>query len=484
MIAESSRERVPAGTASGGEVVSRHGPGLWLAGTMLAIAYGSLIPFDFDPSAFLFSDAIRVGSLHWSYGGLGDLITNVLLYLPLGWLAVRFFAGGHAGIRRACLWSLALGSGLSLSLEVLQTQSYSRVASWSDVLLNTGGTALGAVLGVAFSSVWVSLRKLPVGRPVRNPYAALASFLAISIWLFNLAPFDFLVTTESLQQSFLHANWNAAPGHLAEMADPTLAAFVGKLTTAGWFGVLAYLWAFACLWSSCTPTAGLTKAIAHTMALVCLVEFMQLFTVSHVFELSDIFLRSLSAILGAWTAVFIVEHTGDLWKRRPSLVLPTMLLVALVVVQALAVLFESYRPHGFGGWAFDALRIQWMPFLHMWRGSTRDAAMAALSILVCYGVLAVTLSLLAQRLRLRRAAWVVAPVVFLLATMAELVHTGGTFQTVDVTDPLMALVSAILALYGLERVQRHIDGRFFTAPFDGTATVPRAMAWSSIAKER
>ncbi|MCH9003072.1 MAG: aldo/keto reductase [Planctomycetes bacterium] len=76
------------------------------------------------------------------------------------------------------------------------------------------------------------------------------------------------------------------------------------------------------------------------------------------------------------------------------------------------------------------------------------------------------------------------PIEETVSTMAELVHTGGTFQTVDVTDPLMALVSAILALYGLERVQRHIDGRFFTAPFDGTATVPRAMAWSSIAKER
>ena len=479
MIAESSREGVPADVTSGGEAVSRHGRWLWLAGAMLAIAYGSLIPFDFDPSAFTFSDVSRVGPLHGSCGGLGDLITNVLLYLPLGWLAVRFFAGGHAGILRACLWSLVLGSGLSLSLEVLQTQSYSRVASWSDVLLNTSGTALGAVLGVAFTSAWVPLRKLAASRPVRNPYAALASFLAVSIWLFNLAPFDFLVTTESLQRSFLNANWNVAPGHHADMAAPTLAVFVGKMTTAGWFGVLAYLWAFACLWSS---TAGLTKAIAHTMALVWLVECMQLFTVSHVFELSDIFLRSLSAILGAWTAVFIVDHTGNLWKRRPSLVLPTTLLVALVVVQALAVLFESYRPHGFGGWAFYGLRIEWMPFLHMWRGSTRDAAMAALSIFVCYGVLAVTLSLLAQRLRL--ATWAVGPIVFLLATMAELVHTDGTFRTVDVTDPLLALLSAILAIRGLGRLQRHIDSRFFEAPSEGAMTAPRAIAWSSVAHER
>ncbi|MCH8149075.1 MAG: VanZ family protein, partial [Planctomycetes bacterium] len=449
MITEFSGENASAGAVSGSERGGWNGRRLWLAGAALAIAYGSLIPFDFDPAAITFSDVTRVGRLHWSYGGPGDLFTNVLLYLPFGWLAIHCLANGHLGILRACLWSVVLGSALSLSLEVLQTESYSRYASWSDVLLNTCGTALGAVLGAAFPSAWIFLRKRLAGRRVRNPYALLASLLAAAIFLFHLAPFDFVMTTESLQRSFLNANWNATPGHIAGLADPTLAAFVGKMATAGWFGVLAYLWAFACLWSSCTPTAGLTKAIAHTMALVWLIECMQLFTVSHVFELSDIFLRSLGAILGAWTAVFIVDHTGNLWKRRPSLVLPTTLLVALVVGQALAVLFESYRPHGFGAWAFDGLRIEWMPFLHMWHGSTCDAVMSALSILVCYGVLAVTLSLLAQRLR--RATWAVGPIVVLLASTAELVHAGRTSHSADITRPLLAVVSAILATRGLGR---------------------------------
>lgn len=482
MIAESSQEGASQSETGGEAVAGRNGRWGRLAGVTLAIVYGSLIPFDFDPSASSFSDVVRVGSFHFAYGGLSDLITNVLLYLPLGWLAVRFFAGRHAGLLRASLLSLTLGAGLSLSLEVLQTLSLSRVASWSDVLLNTSGTVLGVVLGVTWAAAWGPLKKLAAGRRVRNPYAALASVLAVSIWLFNLAPFDFLVTTESLQQSFLHANWQATPAHFAGLADPTFAAFVGKMTAAGWFAVLAYLWAFACLWSSNTPNVALTKAVAHTMALVFLVECMQLFTVSHVFELSDIFLRSLGAIFGAWTAVFIVDHTGDLWKRRPSLVLPTMMLIALVVLQALAVLFESYRPLGFDGWTFDALRIEWMPFFYMWRGPARDAVMATLSNLVCYGVLAVTLSLLAQRLRL--ATWAVGPFVFLLATTAELIHTGVALQTADVTNPLLALLFAILAIRGLAWVQRHIDGRFFQAPFEGVATKPRAIACSSIAIER
>ena len=266
------------------------------------------------------------------------------------------------------------------------------------------------------------------------------------------------------------------------MAAPTLAAFVGKMTAAAWFAVLAYLWAFACLWSSCTPTAGLTKAIAHTMALVWLVECMQLFTVSHVFELSDIFLRSLSAILGAWTAVFIVDHTGNLWKRRPSLVLPTMLLAALAVIQALAGLFESYRPHGVSGWAVGVLRIEWMPFLHMWHGSACDAVMSVLSILVSYGVLAVTLSLLAQRRR--RATWAVGPIVLLLATTAELIHAGSKLSAVDITRPLLALVAVVLGIRVLQRIQGLVEGPLREAPSDAAMSVPRAAAWSSAAKER
>ena len=87
MIAESSREGASKSDTGGEAVVGRPRRWLWLAGATMAIAYGSLIPFDFDPSAFTFSDVVRVGSFHSSSGGLGDLITNILLYLPLGWLA-------------------------------------------------------------------------------------------------------------------------------------------------------------------------------------------------------------------------------------------------------------------------------------------------------------------------------------------------------------------------------------------------------------
>jgi len=451
---------------------------------VLVLAYGSLLPLDIDPSAFGFSDGNALNRLRWSYGGMGDLVLNVLLYLPVGWLAVRCFAGRHSRILRASVGALALGAGLSLTIEVLQTASFQRVASWSDLLCNTCGTALGAFLAVATTSTWTWLKIRVGSRTVQNPYAALASFLAVALWLYSLAPFDFVVTTEALQRSFLHASWSAAPVPVTAPANPTMAVLVGKMTTAAWFGVLAYLWVFASLWSSYTPLAGLANAIVHTITLVWLVEFMQLFTASHVFEMSDILLRSLGATLGAWTAVSIVDHTGHSWKRRPSLVLPTVLLVALAAFQMLAILLESYAPNATSGWSVDAQRIEWMPFLRMWHASASDAAMSSLSMLVRYGVLAVTLLLLARRVRLRSATWAIGLTVILLASTAELVRMGSTLQMADITHPLLALVALIVAMRGWRRFQGIVESPLWKVPGDEMISVPRATEWSSATNER
>lgn len=475
---------VSTAVASTRVVGHRHARWPWLVGVVLVLAYGSLIPLDIDPSAFGFSDGNPLDRLRWSYGGLGDFAINLLLYLPVGWLAVRCFAGPHSRILRASLGALALGAGLSLTIEVLQAASLQRVASWSDFLFNTCGTALGVILAVATTSTWTRLKRRVGSRTVRNPFAALASLLAVALWLYSLAPFDFVVTTEALQRSFLHASWSAAPVPVTAPANPTMAVLVGKMTTAAWFGVLAYLWVFACLWSSHSTLAGLTKAIAHTITLVWLVEFMQLFTASHVFEMSDILLRSLGATLGAWTAVFIAEHAGHLWKRRPSLVLPPILLVALAAFQMVAILLESYAPHGTGAWSVNAQRIEWMPFLRMWRASMSDAAMSSLSMLVRYGVLAVTLLVLVRRVRLRGSMWAIGLIVILLASTAEWVRMGSTSQMADITHPLLALVAVIGAIRGWRRFQEIAKSRPWEVPAVEMISRSRATEWSSATNER
>jgi glycopeptide antibiotics resistance protein len=108
------------------------------------IVYSSLHPFsgwrETGLSPFVFLEA------GWPrYWTAFDLATNVLAYLPLGFflaLTLRRLPGRWTP---ACA-ALLLGALLSFGLECLQTWLPSRVASNLDLLCNTGGAGLGALL--------------------------------------------------------------------------------------------------------------------------------------------------------------------------------------------------------------------------------------------------------------------------------------------------------------------------------------------------
>jgi VanZ family protein len=155
------------------------------AAVIALIAYGSLYPFNFKPDvpSGLLS---ALGQLSWARAGRGDRISNVLLYLPLGfclylWLNLRFRRG--ASVALATLF----GSLLSLAIEVAQVYVSSRVPSLADLALNAGGTLLGAVGGVGWAAL-SRLMHLPTRaeKPTRDPGAA----LLIGLWLaWRFAPF-------------------------------------------------------------------------------------------------------------------------------------------------------------------------------------------------------------------------------------------------------------------------------------------------------
>jgi len=159
----------------------------WLLLAVVAlIVYGSLYPFDFNSDSVNGSVLQAVRELSWARAGRGDRISNVLLYLPLGfclflWLDTRW--------RRplAVLVTALLGSALSFCIEVAQAYVSSRVPSLTDLTLNAIGTVGGAVLGIGWGTL-VGWMHLParVEKPDRDPSAA----LLIGLWLaWRFAPF-------------------------------------------------------------------------------------------------------------------------------------------------------------------------------------------------------------------------------------------------------------------------------------------------------
>ena len=116
--------------------------------TVAIIICLSLYPFHFRvPSPQIGPVATLLASLH-RRPPLRDFLVNIVGYLPFGFFFRRGFRQNFDPTRALVLTVLA-GTMLSLSMELAQYYDDSRVTSASDLLANTLGTVLGAVVSSA-----------------------------------------------------------------------------------------------------------------------------------------------------------------------------------------------------------------------------------------------------------------------------------------------------------------------------------------------
>jgi hypothetical protein len=80
----------------------------------------------------------------WSRDYLGDVLRNIIGFVPLGFAACGFFSFGGTK-HRAILLTILLGATTSLGIEVLQAFIPYRESGLTDVITNTLGTAVGAL---------------------------------------------------------------------------------------------------------------------------------------------------------------------------------------------------------------------------------------------------------------------------------------------------------------------------------------------------
>jgi VanZ family protein len=150
---------------------------LLLLGYLAFVVYASLYPIarfrapERSPLTLLFEPS-RISR--------SDALTNILVYLPLGWLLVLRLPG--LGWFRAGLF----GCVLSLAIEYLQAYLPGRVPSLLDWTLNTAGALLGAVLASRLTHFpWPSLeRVLPAGRRARLGLAVVGTWAAAQLFPF------------------------------------------------------------------------------------------------------------------------------------------------------------------------------------------------------------------------------------------------------------------------------------------------------------
>ena len=157
---------------------------LWVIAAATAVLYGSLIPFQFDRTSFDISAAL--GGFHSGLGAatLDDIITNLLVYMPLG-LSVALCGMPRnvtsSGRLARLATAITVGTCLSVFAEVIQTGIAMRVPSWTDVLLNATGSAMGAVLGLSLYGVAYELFQSVRRQIALRPFSVLAPVLMIGL---------------------------------------------------------------------------------------------------------------------------------------------------------------------------------------------------------------------------------------------------------------------------------------------------------------
>jgi VanZ family protein len=186
---------------------------LLLAAITGLIVYVSLYPFRFELDGPTLREALH--ALSWQRAGRGDMLNNLLLYVPFGFcvaLVIEPRWGRTAGLVAGTL----LGVLLSLGLELLQASVAIRVSSLRDLALNGAGSLLGTVLGTLYHAL--GSRVTPQGTPRSR-----SAFVAMSIlvlWLLErlwpLVPDPGLSQLKRAVRPLLtpHIDWMSLAGYV------------------------------------------------------------------------------------------------------------------------------------------------------------------------------------------------------------------------------------------------------------------------------
>ena len=377
----------------------RAGWWLFLAGaSAVLILYGSLFPFRMRTSADL--DLLDVVALTFKPTTRGDIVANLLLYMPLG-LCLTFAWRGR-GARWPLARTILIGTALSVAVEVTQIYLRFRVSSLTDVALNAIGTLCGAFAATAYAALGTSVR-IPALASSRLDPAALS---VVILWLsFRLAPFvptiDWQKYKDALKPLFI---------------DPQVGALELLRYVTGWL-LVSY------------AVRLLTRreyVLAATLAIVGIVLFGRLVVVGKTLNVSEI-----AALAACVPLAAVLIALRD--QRRVAVL--AALLTAAIVAQGLAP-FELL-PHAQG--------FSWMPFRSSLSGSIELNYSVLLEKCFWYFSLVWVLS---------RCGWNAAAAALgtasLVATI-EVVQMWLPGRSADVTDPLLALAGGLLLAIPRER---------------------------------
>lgn len=424
---------------------------------VLLILYASLMPFDMDWNP---ADAENNFQRAWNFWPFAsqyrisrsDLVSNLVLYVPLGLLAGACCGAVRRKANRLGSLSIAILAAMSVSMiiECLQLFSPSRTASAQDLLMNTvGGLAGGIIAITAGRRAWVNLRREFRLRWIYQPISLIGWLMLVLLAVDAVFPFrPTLLLSElftSLKQSFRMVmghdfGFSVHPWHhwlihrvgVYAVLSMLLAASTGRGAKPKWFRGAVWAIAFA-------ATAELAKV----------------FIVSRFANPANVLMSACGAVVGM---IIGAVMSAEKVSRRARILQAAALLAGFIIYIELTPFTFVWNPQEIA--AKIPSGPQWLPLYHYAMGAWANDVLLFVRTIVLLAGLTYTLRLSDGWLdRGGRPARIVKAVAF--AAVMGLILELGQFllptRTPSVTDIFcFALGGAIGGALARRQTTNHI----------------------------
>lgn len=425
----------------------------WVVLSLVLLAHGSLLPWNLSFDRLVGDGFRALSRITFAATTPDDIAANVLVYIPLGLVVGLARSESRPSVLRRVAFATLIGSGLSLGLEALQVCIPGRVPSWIDVILNTLGCFFGAVAGMVVRRHGVVIGRWLLVHARRRPaQVALLSLTSLLI-VAHLAPFDFVTSTSELHGSFRRALWGqtALSESLNAAHDPQ--EVVEHVWELLWYAVLAALATRAALERHEPVLRAALLAFGHTVVVSIIVETLQLFVRSRLFDLRDMLLALLGALAGTWLALFIPRRALMNPSARSRRVVDRLLLIPAVVGYGSLLALTEWL--GRGNALPTPVRL---PFEQLWQADFARAAWSIASDTASFALLALGVAAILRTGRARVSWEIIAPVAVVPASLGSLAVPGAGAWSIDATPMLIAALGVALAAELHSLAQRLVTG--------------------------
>lgn len=412
-------------------------------------------------------DAAWDAFLHLPYLQLGihsraDWVANILLYIPLAFLASGWLNGRLRPIAATTVTFLLCGI-ITLAVEFAQLFFPPRTASLNDLIAQCIGTSIGITMWFRVGERLVLLWD-DVQRGGRQGMRAFIVLYTSAYLAFALFPYDFVFSAAELAEKLYGSR---APAFLLNQScgAPLGCAFkfLAEILVAAPLGVLMGMVA-----GRHAPPS-LRRAFGWGVVLGLIIEGLQTFLASGTAQGASVLTRGIG--MAAGLALYRSLRREWLIEYRAHFKFIALCAAPLYVVLLLAMNgFFVAELQSVSSALRELQQVNFLPFFYHYYTTETEATYSVLVHAGAYAPIGFAAWILADRKDDRAAVWLAATAALVLAFGMETLKLFLPEKRPDPTDLLIAVASAALACSAIQRLVHRSD----TA--ERTARSPRVHA--------